>query len=224
MPHGSRARGIRMEQCPWSKKIDNPQTEIELIMDFIWDDLCKALWFKRNQIKHNEANNHCRYDEINWLTDKLKWYHRHHNEVLDCRHWILVNYDPTTLHQWHSQRMIDQFDLLETAHNYQDNAISQIDDNQTTLISWIKSPPTLHEGAVYIECTGTLYQWGQPQSIYTDSNINTLSQEQEFNLEPKSNTPRIHETQHTNVHKQTNPIRLVPLTSNRCKYRCKISV
>ena len=142
---------------------------------------------------------------MNSLTDKLKWYHRHQDKVLDYRHRTFVNYDPTTLHKWHRRRMIEQLDLLETAHSCHDNATSQLADNQTTLSSWIGSPTIPHGGVVHIECTNTLDQLTQTQSIYTDSNSTTSSQEREFNLEIKSNTPRVNGTQHTTVHKQAKP-------------------
>ena len=236
-----------------ASKVDQPQTEMELIIDSIWDNLCKPLWLERNQIKHNEANNHCKYDERNSLTDKLKWYHRHQDEVLDYRHRIFANYDPTTLHKWHRRRMIDHLDLLETAHTYHNNATSQLADNQTTLSSWIESPSIPNGGDAYNECTNTfdqrrqtqpihsdnatsqltynqttlsswienptipnrgdvhneytntLDQQTQPQSIHPKNNSTTSPQERELNLETKRNTPRIHETQHTIVHKQTKP-------------------
>ena len=176
-----------------------------MIIDSIWGDLCEPLWFERNHIKHNKANNHCKYDEMNSLTDKLKWYYRHQDEVLDYRHRFFANCDPTTLHRWHRQRMIKKLNLLETAHNYHNNATSQLADNQTTLSSWIGSPTTPQGGAVHIEGTNTLDQLTQTQSIHTDSTSTTSSQEREFNLETKSNTPRVHGTQHTPVHKHAKP-------------------
>ena len=34
-----------------ASKVNTSQTEIKLIIDSIWDDLCETLWYKRNQIK-----------------------------------------------------------------------------------------------------------------------------------------------------------------------------
>ena len=137
--------------------------------------------------------------------NKLKWYHRHQDEVLDYRHRFFANYDPNTLHRWHRRRMTKQLDLLKTAHNYHDNATSQLAGNQTTLSSWIGSPTTPQRGAVHIESTNTLDKLTQTQSFHTDSNITTSSQEREFNLKTKSSTPRVHGTQHTTVHKHAKP-------------------
>ena len=63
--------------------VEHPQARSEMLMALRWDDICKSIWKARYNIKH-DMKNFSTLDEMSSLAaDKLMFYHRHQDEVLD---------------------------------------------------------------------------------------------------------------------------------------------
>ena len=105
-------------------KVQQPQTEIELIIDTIWEDICEPLWNERNHI-NNGGNSYATIAEMKNLRLKLQWYHEHQDEVFNYRHRYLVSFDVGAIEHMKRNAMVELVSQLEAAYEYHDNERKQ---------------------------------------------------------------------------------------------------
>ena len=55
-------------------RVDYLQARSEMLVAFLWDDICKPIWKARCNIKH-DTKNFSTLDEMSLLADTLVWYH-----------------------------------------------------------------------------------------------------------------------------------------------------
>ena len=65
-----------------SMNVEQPQSRMEDVLSVLWDNMCEKMWKTRCNIKHS-PNNKAAPHELQQLQDKLIWYLRHQDEVLD---------------------------------------------------------------------------------------------------------------------------------------------
>ena len=126
----------------------HPQTKAEAMLATLWDDLCEPIWHKRNNINNGKAS--CaRLDELDSLKDKLEWFSRHQNEVLDYRHRFLVNYTAEEINGMRKETRKKRVQHLQSAMNWYEVECSQRAKNQTTMYDWTAKLTQLRSGRAY---------------------------------------------------------------------------
>ena len=116
--------------------VQHPQTEMEMLIDSIWEEFCEALWRERNDINNNAAS-FTKIDEMNNLREKMQWYHSHREEVLHYTHQHLVNFDIDSIQRMSRSTMLEYIELLNIARIFYEKETSQLATNQSTIPSWI---------------------------------------------------------------------------------------
>ena len=120
-----------------SYNVKRPQTDMEIILDTVWEDLCEPVWHERNSI-NNDPGSFTNFDKTKTLRDKLQWYYDHQNEAFDYRYCFLVSYNETTLQLMTRNIMLGLVSQLDTAHQFYTTEISHRTNNQMTITSWIE--------------------------------------------------------------------------------------
>ena len=119
---------------------------MEAILSFLWDDVCEPIWFMRNEILHSTVS-HVSTDDMMTLADRLQWYLRHQDEVLDYRHRFLVDYDENKIYRWSIRDMCRQkVTMLDNARHWYTNECNTRAQNQTTITNWFDKYMELRSG------------------------------------------------------------------------------
>ena len=159
--------------------VKEPQTEMEMIIDAVWEDLCESVWRERNSI-NNDTGSFTHINEAKTLREKLQWYYDHQDEAFDYRHRYLVSYNGTILQQMTRNRMRELVSQLDAAHKYHTTELSQLSKNQMTIISWIESTQSI---AQRVKTNRRMNLDDTTQSMSSDS-----TQEFEFEWDPQQDS------------------------------------
>ena len=125
--------------------VEQPQSKIEQLLSWIWNDICEDAWNTRNNINNN-IRNHALDDELVTLKDKLLWFQRHHQQVLDYRHQFLVAFTSDDVEQWSRTTRRAKLNILNNAKDWYETECQQRAANQTTMYDWINSYTILRSG------------------------------------------------------------------------------
>ena len=103
-----------IRSCP---NIIYPQQCIDDILALIWDQLFETIWHCRNDILY-QPQNHVVSAETTQMIERLSWYKKYHHELLDYRHYFLIDYDLDSLQvksqAWRQARLTL---VLDKAHH-----------------------------------------------------------------------------------------------------------
>ena len=124
---------------------EHPQTNSELILKILWDDICQLMWSAWNNIKHNQKN-FATADEMITFADRLNWYHCHQDEVLDYHHRFLVDQFIKDVEYW--KRATKQAKLLIMPANFMRPSLNRKAWNQLTNYIWMEQYKHLHTGQI----------------------------------------------------------------------------
>ena len=102
------------------------------------------MWITRCNIKHS-SNNKAAPHELQQLQDKLLWYLRHQDEVLDYRHRFLVQYKPEDV-SWSRASRRARLESLNNASQYYKNECTQRARGQSTIYTWLNQFTRLRNG------------------------------------------------------------------------------
>ena len=128
-----------------SMGVEHPHKKMEAILSFLWDDFCEPIWFMRNEILHSTVS-HVSTDDMMTLADRLLWYLRHQDEVLDYRHRFLVDYDENKIHHWSRDTRRQKVTMLDNARHWYTNECNTRAQSQTTITNWFDKYMTLRSG------------------------------------------------------------------------------
>jgi hypothetical protein len=117
--------------------VNHPASMMETILSALWDEICIPIWMERNNIKHSR-DSRLTEREMSDLHDRLLWYLRHHEEVLDYRHWILADFSPEDVRSWSRASRRAKLEALDNARDYYEVECQQKARNQTTIITWLQ--------------------------------------------------------------------------------------
>ena len=168
--------------------VKEPQTEMEMIIDAVWEDLCDPVWRERNSI-NNDTGSFTHINEAKTLREKLQWYYDHQDEAFDYRHRFLVSYNRTTLQKLTRNTMRELVSQLDAAHKYHTTELSQLSKNQMTIISWIESTQSI---AQRVKTNRRMNLDDTTQSMSSDS-----TQEFEFEWDPQQDSSANRDSNHS---------------------------
>ena len=124
---------------------DQPTSRMEDVLSSLWDNMCERMWITRCNIKHS-SNNKAAPHELQQLQDKLLWYLRHQDEVLDYRHRFLVQYKPEDVSCWSRASRRARLESLNNASQYYKNECTQRARGQSTIYTWLNQFTRLRNG------------------------------------------------------------------------------
>ena len=166
--------------------VNHPESMMETIISAIWDDICCPIWIERNNIKHSRDN--CLVDtEMADLSDRLLWYLRHQDNVLDYRHRFLADFDPQDVRRWSRASRRAKLETLNNAREYFEVECQQKAQNQTTIINWLQQSKELRSGRIIGEGLRDVWAYGrrptQPNHISGEEDSDEETEEEEFDWE-----------------------------------------
>ncbi len=118
---------------------------MELLLSSVWNHLCESLWKQRNEI-NNSKNSASDLSEMRSLEERLLWYKRHNNEVLDYRHRFLADFTEEDIKKWTKYSRRAKLELLHNARKFYETECSQHSSSQSTIFDWIHSFTELRSG------------------------------------------------------------------------------
>ena len=71
------------------------------------------------------------------LIERIQWYRRHQNSVLDYRHRFLADVSDATIERWTRASRRTHLALLDNARDYYEIERNQRNNNQTTIDDWL---------------------------------------------------------------------------------------
>ncbi len=161
-------------------KVDQPERKMEKILATLWDSLCEEIWMTRNGIRHSKEN--CvSSDELETMAEKLAWYRRHQNTVLDYRHRYLAENNDTTIAKWSAPLRRAQLALLDSARQHYETDLEQRRGNQTTIMDWYSKFMKLRSGRFIGPGIRVIQSGGTVKEATSDV-------ENEFEWDPRSHT------------------------------------
>jgi hypothetical protein len=161
-------------------KVDQPERKMEKILAILWDSLCEEIWMTRNGIRHSKEN--CvSSDELETMAEKLAWYRRHQNTVLDYRHQYLAENNDTTIAKWSAPLRRAQLALLDSARQHYETDLDQRRGNRTTIMDWYSKFMKLRSGRFIGPGIQVIQSGGTVQEATSDV-------ENEFEWDPWSHT------------------------------------
>jgi hypothetical protein len=177
----------------WTKALkafgtEHPKTKMEFLLSKLWDDICEPIWAARNNILHNKKN-HVSKDEMIQLRDKLHWYQRHQDEVLDYRHRFLVDFSPEDADRWTRATRRAKLSMLDNARTFYKMQLHNRSKNQSTISDWVHSYTKLRSGRLI--GPGLRQSTHEPYTYEYDSDS---SDEAEFTWDPKAPCQSSHPT------------------------------
>lgn len=125
--------------------VEQPQSRMEDVLSSLWDNMCEQMWKTRCNIKHS-PNNKATPHELQQLQDKLLWYLRHREEVLDYRHRFLAQYNPEDVSRWSRATRRAKLESLNNASQYYRTECTQRAQGQTTIFNWLNQFTRLRSG------------------------------------------------------------------------------
>ena len=112
--------------------MDYSKSAMAQVLSMTWDHICEALWKARNQIKHSPGS-HVLADKMTNLDSRLKWYLKHHENVLDYKHRFLVDYTDDSIKRWSRSTRRAKLEILNNAQDYYETKCLQRANNQSTI-------------------------------------------------------------------------------------------
>ena len=89
-------------------------------------------------------------NELNQLEDKLLWYLRHQDEVLDYRHRFLAQYTPEDVGRWSRATRRARLASLNNARNFYEKQAESHQANQSTIMDWFDRYIKLRSGRMIL--------------------------------------------------------------------------
>ena len=108
-----------------------------MLLSLLWDDICEPIWKTRCRIKH-DTTNFSTVDEMSSLAEKLMWYQRHQDEVLDYRHRFLINYTLSDIERWTRITRTSKVTILDNAMRFHKTECEQSAQQQSTIYDWLR--------------------------------------------------------------------------------------
>ena len=169
--------------------VNHPESMMETIISALWDDICCPIWIERNNIKHSRDN--CLVDtEMADLSDRLLWYLRHRDNVLDYRHRFLADFKPDDIRRWSRASRQAKLETLNNARDYYEVKCQQKARNQTTIITWLHQSKELCSGRMIGEGLRNAWAFGRRPAQQNHTNDQVVSEDEteeaEFEWEPSS--------------------------------------
>ena len=125
--------------------VEQPQSRMEDVLSLLWDNVCEKMWKTRCNIKHS-PNNKATPHELQQLQDKLIWYLRHQDEVLDYRHRFLAQYTTEDVSRWSRATRKAKLESLNNASQYYKTECTQRASGQLTIFTWLNQFTRLRNG------------------------------------------------------------------------------
>ena len=170
--------------------VEHPQTKSELLLTLLWDEICEPIWAARNNIKFHKKN-FSSLDEMSTLSDKLHWYQRHQDEVLDYRHRFLVDYSSEDVGHWTRATRRAKLEMLNNARKFYEVECKQNAQQQTTIYNWMARYKKLRSGRIIGEGLTNAWDVGRrphfplpPTTLQRQTS--ECSEEHEFDWEPST--------------------------------------
>ena len=161
-----------------------PQTKAELILTLLWDTICEPLWKMRNSI-NNSKDSHVEVDDMATMADRLRWYQRNQERVLDYRHRILCTYTDKDIQKWTRATRRARLEMLNNARKYYATECQQKQAGQSTIYNWLHSYKELRSGRLIGPSLKHAWIPGrQPPQTKQVSYDSDSSDEFEFDWEP----------------------------------------
>ena len=126
-------------------QVKAPQSKAELLLMLLWDELCESMWAMRDAI-NNSKDSHVEVNEMATMADRLAWYLRHHEEVLDYRHRYLCRYTTKDITSWSRATRRAKLEMLNNARDYYATECQQRAVSQSTIYNWLHSYMELRSG------------------------------------------------------------------------------
>ncbi len=120
-------------------------------------------------------------DELETMAEKLAWYRRHQNTVLEYRHRYLAENNDTTIAKWSAPLRRAQLALLDSARQHYETDLDQRRGNQTTIMDWYSKFMKLRSGRFIGPGIRVIQSGGTVQEATSDA-------ENEFEWDPWSHT------------------------------------
>ena len=127
-----------------------------MLLTLLWDDICEPIWKTRCNIKHN-TENFSSLNKMSSLADKLMWYHRHQDKVLDYRHQFLIDYTLSNVERWTRITRTSKVTVLDNAMRFHKIKCGQSARRQSTIYNWMSGHKKLHSGRLIGE--GLIDAW-----------------------------------------------------------------
>ncbi len=112
--------------------VEYPNTCMEVILLLLCDHLCKPVWKGRNQLFHNSIPG-ATTAEQQLTAERLTWYHRFQNEILDYRHWFIIDYHIDEINKMSRDMWRSQLMLLDNAQQSYKTECKQTTKGQTVI-------------------------------------------------------------------------------------------
>ena len=116
--------------------VEHPQAQSKMLLTLLWDDICEPIWKTRYNIKHN-TNNFSSLDKISSLADKLMWYHRHQDKVLNYHHQFLIDYTLSDVKRLTRIARTSKVAILDSAMRFHKIKCGQSAHHQSTIYDWM---------------------------------------------------------------------------------------
>ena len=88
------------------------------------------------KLKHNTKKISPR-GKMSSLADKLMWYHRHQDEVLDYYHQFLIDYTLSNVERWTRITRTSKVAMLNSAMRFYKVECGQLACRQSTIYDWM---------------------------------------------------------------------------------------
>ena len=141
---------VRFMAMKWKMVLDklgvqHPQSRSEILLTLLWGEICEPIWKASCNSKHN-AKKISTLDKSSSLPDKLRWYHQQQDEVLDCWHRFLVDYDPGDVEHWTRITRTSKITLLDNAIQSYKVECKQSTCQQSTIYDWMDTCKNICSG------------------------------------------------------------------------------
>ena len=172
-----------LEAC----RVDYAPKMAAILLEVVWDKICEPLWMERNNILHH-TKSFVSIDECDSAKDKLLWYARHSNEVLDYRHQFLTEGIISNIDQWTYQTCRAKLEMLNNARDYYEVQCNQHQARQRTIYDWIHGYKELRSGRLIGHGLVDAWVYGRrpPPPTHTYDDDSTSTEEAEFDWDPNN--------------------------------------
>ena len=165
--------------------VKQPQSKMEQLLSWIWNDICEDAWNTRNHINNNTGN-HALGDEMVTLKDKLFWFQRHQHQVLDYRHHFLVNFTVDDVERWTKPTRRAKLEMLRNAKDWYETECQQRAANQTTMYDWVNSYTVLRSGRLVHVTAPPTWRESRRSTRFTTRRPNTTANNKNNNTQSRT--------------------------------------
>ena len=160
--------------------VEYPQARSEMLLTLLWDDICKRQSKTRCNIKHNTTN-FSSLGEMSLLADKLMWYHRHQDEVLDYRHRFLIDCTLSNVERWNHITRTSKVSILDNTMHFHKIECGQLARRQSTIYDWMSRHKKRCSGGLVVEGLTGAWHVGRRPTPKTPSPTHLHSNSSEEN-------------------------------------------